>query len=100
MEIALYGANGFTSGLIGEACVRKGWKPILAGRDPEVIKSLVAAAGTWSHGLESRVSDLDRTDDWEPLLSGIDVLILGAGPYGRLPFAFMERLVRWPGHVI
>lgn len=70
----LYGANGFTGKLIAEEAVRRGMKPVLAGRNPEAIGALARQLGC-----EYRVFDLTNPDDIISSLDGITVVMHCAG---------------------
>jgi len=67
----IYGANGYTGELIAREAVRRGLKPILAGRNAEKLASLAKELG-----LESRVFPLDK-----PQLDGVDAVLHCAGPF-------------------
>jgi short subunit dehydrogenase-like uncharacterized protein len=67
----IYGANGYTGELIAREAVRRGHKPILAGRNAEKLGSLANELG-----LESRAFPLDR-----PRLDGIEAVLHCAGPF-------------------
>ena len=38
--LMIYGAYGYTGELITQNAVKKGWKPLLAGRNEEKLKAL------------------------------------------------------------
>jgi short subunit dehydrogenase-like uncharacterized protein len=67
----VYGANGYTGELIAREAVRRGLRPILAGRNADAVARLARELG-----LEWRAFDLDRTD-----LSGISLVLHCAGPF-------------------
>jgi len=67
----IYGANGYTGELIAREAVRRGLKPILAGRNAEKLASLANELG-----LESRAFPLDQ-----PQLDGVDAVLHCAGPF-------------------
>ncbi len=72
----IYGANGYTGKLIAEEAVRRGLRPVLAGRDRETLEALGARLGC-----EVRVFPLD---DREALLGGISdmrAVLNCAGPF-------------------
>lgn len=71
MTWMLYGANGYTGRLIAELAVRRGHRPVLAGRSADKIGPLAAELG-----LEYRAFSLDA-----PLLDGVDVVAHCAGPF-------------------
>jgi short subunit dehydrogenase-like uncharacterized protein len=41
----LYGATGYTGGLIAREAVRRGLRPVLAGRDARAVAALAAELG-------------------------------------------------------
>jgi len=67
----IYGANGYTGELIAREAVRRGEKPILAGRDRASIEKLATELS-----LEARVFGLDAID-----LSGVQLVLHCAGPF-------------------
>jgi short subunit dehydrogenase-like uncharacterized protein len=72
----IYGANGYTGELIAREAVRRGHRPILAGRNAARIAPLARELG-----LETRVfalSQPSRTAEW---LTGLDAVLHCAGPF-------------------
>jgi short subunit dehydrogenase-like uncharacterized protein len=67
----IYGANGYTGELIAREAVRRGHKPVLAGRNAEKLAALAKELG-----LESRAFPLDK-----PRLDGIEAVLHCAGPF-------------------
>ena len=67
----IYGANGYTGELIAREAVRRGEKPLLAGRSRERIEPLARELGC-----EWRAFDLDAPD-----LSGVTLVLHCAGPF-------------------
>lgn len=67
----LYGANGYTGELIAREAVRRGDRPILAGRDAAKIEPLARELGC-----EWRAFDLAKPD-----LSGVKLVLHCAGPF-------------------
>ncbi|MEO8378940.1 MAG: saccharopine dehydrogenase NADP-binding domain-containing protein [Acidobacteriota bacterium] len=67
----IYGAYGYTGDLIAREAVRRGHKPIVAGRDAARTEALARELG-----LPSRVFDLSQPD-----LSGISLVVHCAGPF-------------------
>ena len=51
--LLIYGAYGYTGTLIVEECVRRGIRPIVAGRDPEALRDIATR-----YDLEMRVAAL------------------------------------------
>ena len=50
----IYGANGYTGELIAREAAKRGWRPILAGRNREQVGALAAELK-----LECRIAALD-----------------------------------------
>ena len=73
MSWMIYGANGYTGELIAREAVRRGERPILAGRTAEKVEPLARELNC-----EARVFDLDAID-----LSGISLVLHCAGPFSR-----------------
>jgi len=71
MTFLIYGANGYTGELIAREAVRRGHKPVIAGRNAEKLAPLAKELG-----LEFRTFPLDK-----PQLDGIDAVLHCAGPF-------------------
>lgn len=71
MTWMLYGANGYTGELIAREAVRRGDRPLLAGRNAQEIETLARELGC-----EWRVFDLAAPD-----LSGVSLVLHCAGPF-------------------
>jgi short subunit dehydrogenase-like uncharacterized protein len=74
----LYGANGYTGNLCAREAVRRGLRPILAGRDREKVESLATELG-----LESRVFSLEDTPALDAALNEVAAVLHCAGPFSR-----------------
>jgi short subunit dehydrogenase-like uncharacterized protein len=71
MTFLIYGANGYTGELIAREAVRRGLRPIIAGRSAEKIEPLARELG-----LEARAFALHA-----PKLDGVDAVLHCAGPF-------------------
>lgn len=69
----LYGATGYTGNLIAEEAVRRGHRPVLAGRTEAKLRPLAQRLG-----LDYLVARLDQL---EGLLADVDLLLHCAGPF-------------------
>ena len=69
----IYGANGYTGELIAREAVKRGQRPVLAGRNAEAIGKLAGELEC-----QGRVFGLDRID-----LSGVAAVVHCAGPFIR-----------------
>jgi len=74
--LLVYGANGYTGELIVEECLRRGVRPIIAGRRADAISALAAA-----HRLEGRIFSLDDPAEVAKGLVGATVVLHAAGPF-------------------
>jgi short subunit dehydrogenase-like uncharacterized protein len=77
-RLLVYGAGGFTGGLIAREAVRRGLAPILAGRRAEPLEPLARELG-----FEIRVAPLDDPSALARLLDGVAVVLHAAGPFAR-----------------
>jgi short subunit dehydrogenase-like uncharacterized protein len=62
----IYGANGYTGRLAAEEAVRRGMRPVLAGRNAEAVKQLAVELG-----LECRIFGLDHADALAAAIEGL-----------------------------
>ncbi len=77
-DILIYGANGYTAGLIIELTQSEGARPVLAGRNPEKLGALAN-----QHGLEAKTFALENPAVIAKNLAGISVVLNCAGPFAR-----------------
>ena len=71
----IYGANGYTGELIAREAVRRGHRPLLAGRSEASVRALASELG-----LEARVFALDQGDP-AASLAGVALVLHCAGPF-------------------
>jgi short subunit dehydrogenase-like uncharacterized protein len=76
--LIIYGAYGFTGELITENAVKKGLKPLLAGRNEEKLRALANR-----FGLEYAVFDVNEKEKLVAALQGKKVLLHCAGPFAH-----------------
>ena len=74
----IYGANGYTGELIAREAVRRGQRPVLAGRSAEAVRALASALG-----LEHRAFALDDARAVDDALKGMTAILHCAGPFIR-----------------
>jgi len=72
----IYGANGHTGRLVAEEAARRGLKPVLAGRNPEAIRSLAAELDC-----PSRVFGLRDAGEIAAQLVDFNAVLHCAGPF-------------------
>lgn len=74
----IYGANGYTGKLTAKEAVRRGMRPVLAGRSEASIASIADELG-----LDYRVFSLDDPAGVRKGLAGLKVLLHCAGPFSK-----------------
>lgn len=84
----IYGANGYTGRLIAEEAVRRGQRPVLAGRRREAIESLAARLDC-----TSRCFDLTDVDQVAQQLDGMTAVLHCAGPFSATARPMMDACI-------
>lgn len=72
----LYGANGYTGKLLLEEALRRGYRPIIAGRSERKISELAE-----QYGVEKIVTGLDDEKKLTEVLEKVDLIFNAAGPF-------------------
>lgn len=75
--IAVFGAYGHTGRFVVAELCRRGWTPVLSGRDAERL----AALATQFPGLEARAAAIDDPQSLDRALDGAAAVINCAGPF-------------------
>jgi short subunit dehydrogenase-like uncharacterized protein len=91
----IYGANGYTGRLIVEESLKRGLRPILAGRNRDVIDSVAEEAG-----LEARVFDLDDKAAAIQALEGVSLVLHCAGPFSATSQQMIEACLATNCHYL
>lgn len=91
----LYGATGYTGRLVAELAVRRGHRPILAGRDPQKLAAMAVPLG-----LDYRTVDLRDTDRLEDGLGDVDVVAHCAGPFSSTAAPMVDACLRTRTHYL
>lgn len=81
----LYGANGYTGELIAREAVRRGMRPVLAGRSKEKVQKLAAELGC-----KSAIFDLDDHTSLVRALENQRAVLHCAGPFARTARSMMQ----------
>ncbi|HEU0153929.1 MAG TPA: saccharopine dehydrogenase NADP-binding domain-containing protein [Arenimonas sp.] len=76
MDWMIYGANGYTGRMMVEEAVKRGLRPVLAGRSAAALEPLAQA-----HGLPVRAFALDNPQALRTGLNGIGLVMHCAGPF-------------------
>lgn len=81
----IYGANGYTGELIAKAAVKRGLRPILAGRSAAKLGLLVRELN-----LEARAFDLQNTAALAAKIGDVGLVLNCAGPFSSTAAALMK----------
>ncbi len=81
----IYGAYGFTGGLLVEEALRRGHQPLVAGRDPARLSALAER-----HGLPGHPLSLDDPAALRAAASGVDLIVNAAGPFSETGLKLIE----------
>jgi short subunit dehydrogenase-like uncharacterized protein len=91
----LYGANGYTGGLIAKYAAQYGLQPVLAGRREEAIKQLADHLK-----LEYKIFDLENTTLLTGALREVKVVVHAAGPFINTARQMVEACLESGTHYI
>ena len=81
----LYGANGYTGELIAREAVKRGMRPVLAGRSKSKIEKLATELKC-----DSAVFDLDDHTSLVAALQGVAAVLHCAGPFSQTARSMMQ----------
>lgn len=85
----IYGATGYTGRLIAREAVRRGMRPIVAGRTAASVAALAAELGC-----PSRTVAIDAVDALVPALADCGAVLNCAGPFSRTAAPMLEACLR------
>ena len=78
MKFLLYGATGYTAGLVIKHAIKFGITPVLSGRNKQTIEALANI-----HHLEYCITDLDNDVQLDAVLKDFKVVLHCAGPFSK-----------------
>jgi short subunit dehydrogenase-like uncharacterized protein len=96
-RIVLFGATGYTGGLVAAALVDGGARPVLAGRRAESLAELSDKLGG---GLETQTADVSDPAGVRALVERGDVLVSTVGPFKKYGDAAVEAAIDAGAHYI
>lgn len=95
MQWMIYGANGYTGRMMVAEAVRRGMRPVLAGRNTAELAALAAP-----HGLATRAFPLDHPDSLRAALDGIGLVLHCAGPFSATSAPMLEGCLTVGAHYL
>jgi len=93
--LLIYGAYGYTGQLIVEACVKRGWRPIVAGRDASRLASLAER-----FDLPHAAFTLGDRTVLDATLQQVDAVLHCAGPFIYTAQRMAEACLRTGTHYL
>jgi short subunit dehydrogenase-like uncharacterized protein len=94
-NVLIYGASGYTAGLIIDLAMAEGVRPILAGRSQTRLGELAK-----QFGLETRAFALDDPATISRNLTGVSVVLNCAGPFSRTATALANACIHSRSHYL
>ena len=94
-NLLIYGSTGYTGRLVVDEAIRRGLRPLLAGRDIDKVGRQAAKAG-----LEWRAFRLSDTRALERALADTGLVLLLAGPYKYTCARVVEACLRTGAHYL
>jgi short subunit dehydrogenase-like uncharacterized protein len=91
----LYGANGYTGGLVAHLAAAHGHRPILAGRSADAVCALADELR-----LERRIFSLDDPRRIEEALAGMGLVLHCAGPFSQTSKPMADACLRTRTHYL
>lgn len=91
----IYGAYGYTGRLIVEEAVKRGHRPVLAGRSPAKLAPLAER-----YGLEYLVLSLDNEASLNRAVADFDLVYHVAGPYLRIAAPMVRACLAGRAHYL
>ena len=95
-RIVLFGASGYTGALTAREMVRRGLRPVIAGRRAERLQALAHELG----GLETAVADAEHPETVRALVERGDVLVTTVGPFTERGRPAVEAAVDAGAHYL
>lgn len=93
-KIAVYGATGFTGGLVCERLVDRGADVAVGGRNEEKLEALADRVSSGATRPEVVAAGVDEPDRLDALMADAEVLINCAGPFVDLGEPVVEAALR------
>ena len=91
----IYGSYGYTGQLIVDQALKKGFRPILAGRNEKLLRTQ-----SQIYNLESRVFALNEAEKLDAALLEVDAVLHCAGPFVHTYGQMAEACLRTKRHYV
>jgi short subunit dehydrogenase-like uncharacterized protein len=91
----IYGSYGYTGQLIVDQALKKGFRPILAGRNEKLLRTQ-----SQIYNLESRVFALNEVEKLDAALLEVDAVLHCAGPFVHTYGEMAEACLRTKRHYV
>jgi YihY family inner membrane protein len=95
MNWMIYGANGYTGGLIAREAKYRGLKPILAGRSADKVAALATELDC-----ECRVFGIGNPDEMARQLQGVALVLHCAGPFSATSAPMITACLKARAHYL
>ena len=95
MEWMIYGANGYTGRMVVEEALRRGLRPVLAGRNAAELEAMAQ-----QHGLPVRAFGLDNPVALRTGLNGIGLVLHCAGPFSATAAPMLDACLDVGAHYL
>src|SRR5689334_13154204 len=89
-SVVVYGAYGHTGRFVVTELRRRGWTPILSGRDEGKLRAVAAALGE----TEARAASVEDAASLDGALAGARAVINCAGPFASTAGPVIEAALR------
>jgi short subunit dehydrogenase-like uncharacterized protein len=94
-RLLVYGATGYTGGLLAALAAERGLRPIVAGRSRQKVEALAARLG-----VEARVAGVDDPAALAALLRDVGCVLSSAGPFSKTARAMFEACLAARAHYL
>ena len=94
-RLLVYGATGYTGGLLAALAKERGLAPIVAGRSRAKLEALAARLGA-----EARVASVDDPAALAEMLRGVACVISSAGPFSKTARQMFEACLEAKAHYL
>jgi short subunit dehydrogenase-like uncharacterized protein len=94
-SFVIYGATGYSGGLVARRAVERGWRPLLCGRDADRLRSLAGALH-----VDHRVAPVSDPAALARAFHGASLVLNAAGPFSQTAEAVLDACLRAGAHYL